>query len=246
MPDRNYAHILVILDRSGSMEHLAEDTIGGLNRLIADQAAQEGRCTLSLVQFDHEYQRPISFMPIGSVPPRDRSNYVPRGQTALWDAVGRAITEEGEYLARMPEESRPGLVTVVILTDGKENHSREWRKARVSALIEQQTRDYAWVVQFLGASLEVAAQGTAVGVRSAHVADYRSTEDALLAVSHSTTRGRSATVRGAGGDAVAAEMAYTSDERAKMRGEVPELHQGGPVDPAASAVVQPPRRTRGS
>lgn len=236
MPDPNYTHLLVILDRSSSMHIVKRETIQGLNAFVAEQAAQPGRASISLVEFNQGYQRPVSFLPLMGFPVRDEGNYRPDGYTALWDAVGRGITEEGDLLSRMPESSRPGLVVVVVLTDGAENHSKSWTKAKVQELIDQQVTQYKWVVQFLGASLEVAAQGRDLGIASGHVGSYSTPDLALASVSSSVTRGRGMTQRGASADDVQSGMAYTSDER--------DLMQGG-QDPGASRIVPPtPARDR--
>ena len=139
--------ITLVVDRSGSMEKIREDAEGGVNTFIQEQAKHPGEALLTLVQFDTEYEFVHRGMPIKQVPPY---TLVPRGNTALLDAVGRAINETGERLAKMAEEDRPGLVVFVITTDGLENSSKEFSKAQIKELIERQQSAYKWQFIFLG------------------------------------------------------------------------------------------------
>ena len=90
--------IVCVIDRSGSMDSIRTDAIGGFNAFLKDQQAEPGEARLTLVLFDHEYLIPYENVPLPDVPPLDGTTYVPRGRTALNDAVGRAITTEGERL----------------------------------------------------------------------------------------------------------------------------------------------------
>ena len=109
--------ITLVVDRSGSMEQVREDAEGGVNSFIAQQAKEPGEALLTLVQFDTEYEFLHKGVPISQVP---KYELVPRGMTALLDAVGRAMNETGERLAKMDEADRPGLVVFVrIAAPGK-------------------------------------------------------------------------------------------------------------------------------
>jgi hypothetical protein len=169
MSDPNYCDITVVLDRSGSMGPVVDDTIGGFNRFLQDQQAAPGRATLTLVQFDHEYEFVHQGKPVGEVPPLDRNTYGPRGSTALLDAVGRAIQETGARLEAMPEGSRPGKVIFVILTDGMENASREFTRDRINQMISHQREVYSWDFLFLGANQNAIHAGAQIGI-AAHAA----------------------------------------------------------------------------
>ncbi|MBC8139134.1 MAG: VWA domain-containing protein, partial [Fibrella sp.] len=112
----DYTHITLVLDRSGSMESMRGDAIGGFNTFLKDQQAAPGAATLTLVQFDDRYEKPYEFAPIASVAPLSERTFVPRGSTALLDAVGQAIEETGGRLASLPEHERPAKVLFVTLT----------------------------------------------------------------------------------------------------------------------------------
>ncbi len=127
--------ITLVVDRSGSMQEIQSDAEGGVNAFIEKQAEEPGEALLTLVQFDTEYEFVHKGVPIEKVP---KYELAPRGMTALLDAVGRAINETGERLAKMPEPDRPGLVIFVIMTDGMENSSKEFTKSQIKEMIEEQ------------------------------------------------------------------------------------------------------------
>ena len=136
---KDLTDITIVVDRSGSMYACQSDAQGGINRFIEEQKKMEGHAHLTLVQFDTEYEFVHTGVPIENV-----SEYalVPRGATALLDAVGRAINETGRRLANVPESDRPGCVVFVIVTDGQENSSHEFTKSQVREMIEHQRGRY--------------------------------------------------------------------------------------------------------
>ncbi|QIS08394.1 vWA domain-containing protein [Nocardia arthritidis] len=152
--------IAILLDRSGSMQEIKSDTEGGFAAYIEQQRGEPKTIAVTLAQFDTEYELVYANRPIADVPPL---NLQPRGMTALYDAVGKLITDVGAELAGRPEHERPGTVIVVVLTDGHENSSREWTHEAVRKLIEQQERDYNWTFLFLGANMDAVAIGSRMG-----------------------------------------------------------------------------------
>ncbi|MBX3398319.1 MAG: VWA domain-containing protein [Gemmataceae bacterium] len=153
--------ITVVMDRSGSMHACQTDAEGGLNRYIDEQKRQPGEALFSLVQFDTEYEFVHRGVPIRNVP---HCSLVPRGNTALLDALGRAIVETGERLAKLPEADRPGLVVMVVLTDGQENSSKEFSRAKVKEMIEHQQSVYKWQFIYLGANQDSFAEAGGLGM----------------------------------------------------------------------------------
>jgi uncharacterized protein YegL len=156
--------ITVILDRSGSMEARRTDAIGGFNALVDDQKVQPGVAALSLVQFDTTYD--VSFTekaPI-DVPALTMDTYRPSGGTALLDAMGKTIDATGQRLAALPEESRPGKVIVVVITDGEENSSREYTYPRLNEMICHQRDVYKWEFIFVGTNQDAIASASKVGI----------------------------------------------------------------------------------
>jgi len=160
--------ITLVVDRSGSMQSIRDDAQGGVNAFITDQAKAPGDAYLTLVQFDTEYEFVHKGVPIRGVEPY---SLVPRGGTALLDAVGRAINETDARISALPEGNKPGLVVVVIITDGQENSSQEFRRSDIKAMIESK-QDAGWQFTFLGADQNAFAEGADMGIQSGGSAQY--------------------------------------------------------------------------
>jgi Mg-chelatase subunit ChlD len=156
---KDYTHITLVLDRSGSMAHMWDETKNTINTFIEEQRKVEGTATFSLVYFDHEYGQGPIMEDINTVSV-NWEEINPRGMTSLLDAVGRAVVETGEKLAAMNEEDRPEKVMFVIQTDGQENSSKEYTAKQLKELISEQETKYAWGFIFLGADLSSAQQAT--------------------------------------------------------------------------------------
>jgi Mg-chelatase subunit ChlD len=173
--------ITIILDRSGSMQTVRTDTIGGYNAFIAAQAALPGEARISLVQFDHEYAVVYAGVECAQVAPLTTDTFSPRGNTALLDAIGRTIHDTGNRFNALHEDERPGKVVVVIITDGEENASSKFTREQVLALITQQRERYQWEFVFLGANQDAIIAGAALGVPArsslSYAADAQGTSD---------------------------------------------------------------------
>jgi len=161
-----YTHITVILDRSGSMESIREDTIGGLNAFVGQQNAGPGEATLTLVQFDSQdpYEVVWHFRPVEKVPALTRETYVPRGSTPLLDALGRGINDVEASIGRLQETERPETVVVAVITDGQENSSREFDKNQIEQMIRKRS-DAGWEFIFLSADLAAIDDAMRIGFR---------------------------------------------------------------------------------
>ncbi len=191
----NLTDITVIFDRSGSMQACRDDAEGGLNAFIETQKKQPGDCLLTLVDFNTHYRFLHKAKPIADVPSYE---LVPYGGTALYDAVGRAINETGARLAAMPEDDRPGLVICVIVTDGQENSSVEFKRDQIKAMITEQQEKYSWQFVFLAANQDAFEAGGSVGIGPQGVAGYKEelTSSALAGASNNVTRMRASYMKG--------------------------------------------------
>ena len=154
----NYTHLIIVLDKSGSMADLASDTIGGVNRLVAEQKALPGNFTSSLYLFNQFVSEVVSFVAL------DTTNYQPQGSTALLDAVCTAIDQEGLELSRLPEQNRPDKVVVLIVTDAQENASLKFKREDERTRIKTQTDTYKWQFVFLGANIDAFAEASSLGI----------------------------------------------------------------------------------
>ena len=115
MTNPHLTHLYFLLDRSGSMNSIVEDTVGGFDAFIAEQRKTPGECRVTLAQFDDAYEEVYADHPIADVPSLVLQ---PRGTTALLDSVARIVLDAGKRLAALPEDQRPGTVIVGIMTDG--------------------------------------------------------------------------------------------------------------------------------
>jgi hypothetical protein len=165
----DYVHIAVILDRTGSMESIRDDTIGGFNAFLQKQQAEPGKATLTLVQFDSQdpYEVVHTFMPLSKVPALTRETFVPRAGTPLLDAIGRGINDLEENLAKMQAKTRPSRVVLVIITDGQENASHEFTKGQIEKMIKAKQEKSDWQFVFLSADLAAIGDALKSGIHAA-------------------------------------------------------------------------------
>lgn len=161
-------HINVILDRSGSMGPIREDTIGGYNTFLAEQKAQPGAATWTLVQFDSQdpYEVVHGFKPIAEILALDPQTYVPRGGTPLFDALGRGINDVEQNLGKLPESERPAKVIFAIVTDGEENASTEFSGEQVQKMIKEKTEASHWEFVFLSSDLAAIQEAESLGMQA--------------------------------------------------------------------------------
>lgn len=164
MPRADYTDITLVLDRSGSMNTVKDATIEAFNGFLTTQRAGEGFATVSLVQFDDQYEVVFPARPVLLAPELTPQTYQPRGSTALLDAMGRTILETAARIAAMPEEARPGSVLFATLTDGFENASREFTMARINELIADHRDRLGWQFIFLAANQDAIATAAGMGI----------------------------------------------------------------------------------
>ena len=169
---QNYTDINIVLDRSGSMVSVKHDTIGGFNQFLSEQQAVPGEATITLAQFDNVYELVYGAVPLADAKPLTDETFVPRGSTALLDAIGRTIHDTGKRLAALPEESRPEKVLFVVLTDGYENASREFTSQQINDLITLQRDTYKWEFVFLGANQDAITTASSLGISAQNSMTY--------------------------------------------------------------------------
>ena len=169
----SYVEIVCVVDRSGSMASIEQDAIGGFNSFLAAQKAMPGEAKLSLVLFDHEYILEHDGRNLSDVPELNHRVYFPRGTTALYDAVGKAVDSVGARLAM--QQDKPSKVIVVILTDGQENSSHKYTRDQIAGMIKHQQEKYSWEFIFLAANQDAFETGAQLNISTQNTANFAAT-----------------------------------------------------------------------
>ena len=169
---KNLTEIVFILDRSGSMSGLEDDTIGGFNSMIRKQKAEDGEALVSTVLFDNYTEVIHDRVDIQKIQPMTHKDYYVRGCTALLDAVGKAIHHIGNVHTYAREEDRPEKTLFVITTDGMENASREYSYDRVKKMIQHEQEKYGWEFIFLGANIDATKEAARFGITEDRAVNY--------------------------------------------------------------------------
>ena len=161
---KDYTHICIVLDASGSMASIESDTKGSFNSFIKEQKEAEGRTVFDLYQFSNNVKRIVEHVDLATFEDDVMAKYRCSGCTALNDAVCTAIDTLGKELARMKKNERPEHVMFVIITDGMENASKTFSSEDVKNRIKEQTEVYKWDFQYLAANQDAFESGKALGV----------------------------------------------------------------------------------
>lgn len=169
---KDKTELVFILDRSGSMQQLTADTIGGFNSTIEKQKKIEGECNVSLILFNDEVNTIYENKNVNEINELDTDTYYAAGMTALLDAVGMTIDKVGARLRETPENERPEKVIFVITTDGAENSSKEYTSDRIKEMVSHQEEKYSWEFLFLGANIDSFTIGSGYGFNFVNIANY--------------------------------------------------------------------------
>ena len=193
--------LVFIIDRSGSMDGLGKDTIGGCNSMLKEQQAVEGEAVVTTVLFDNRYELLHDRIDIRAVSPLTEKNYTVGGNTALLDALGKTIRKIRDVQEHTAENYRAEKVLFIIITDGEENASREYSAERIKARIEYQKQKYGWEFVFFGANMDAVLEAEKLGISAEYAQNYRAdasgTSTAYSAISAISTAYRGAPSLGA-------------------------------------------------
>ncbi len=176
---KDYTHICVVLDASGSMSIIEEDVKGSFNTFLQKQREATGKTVFDLFQFCDEVARIVQSADLSLFHDDLMAKYTCSGCTALNDAVCTAIDTLGKEFAAMPEEERPENVMCVIITDGMENASREFTAKDVKQRIEHQQNVYQWEFVFLAANQDAFAEGEKLGVAPSRRANFKQSKSGV-------------------------------------------------------------------
>ena len=198
---KGLTEMVFIIDKSGSMEGLEKDTIGGFNSMLKEQQAVEGEAIVTTVLFDNRYELLHDRIDIRAVSPLTEKNYTVGGNTALLDALGKTIRKIREVQEHTAEDYRAEKVLFTIITDGEENASREYSAERIKTRIEHQKQKYGWEFVFFGANMDAVLEAGKLGISAEYAqnycADASGTSTAYSAISAISTAYRGAPSLGA-------------------------------------------------
>lgn len=188
MAKKDFTEIVCIVDRSGSMASIRDDAQGGFDTFIEDQKTQPGEAAVTLAQFDDEYEMVWENKPVQEI---QKGDYLlmPRGMTALLDAVGKTVQSVGERLAKTAEDERPEKVIIAIITDGHENHSKEYKRKQIMDIINHQRDKYKWEFLFLAANQDAIGEAGSIGIKGHHAMNFAATGKGVKCAYASMSRG---------------------------------------------------------
>jgi len=166
--------IAVVMDRSGSMQDLRKDTIGGYNAFLSDQKGIDVPASLTLVQFSTDYQIVHDAEALVNVPDLNDDTYKPNGGTALLDAIGRTVISIERKIKERSE--KPEKVIFVIITDGEENSSREFDRDNIFKMISAKQEEENWDFVFIGANQDAIQEAGNIGIRAANSLNYAASD----------------------------------------------------------------------
>jgi len=165
-----FSEIVVVMDKSSSMYHLTNDTIGGFNQFLNEQKKVDGKANVTLVQFDSSYHFVHKGVNIQDVPDLNDKTYIAGGTTALLDAVGRGIIETEGRIKKM--RRKPDQVIFMIITDGYENSSREFQRDQIAKMVKDKQDVEKWDFMFVGANIDSFGEAGSFGMSLDTTADY--------------------------------------------------------------------------
>ena len=222
------AMLVLILDRSGSMGGRESDVIGGVNKFLVDQRAVPGEAVVAMVRFDSEaIERFRPMGPLEACLPLTLADYQPRGGTPLLDAVGRTIVELDEDWKR----EQPERCIVVIVTDGHENASKEYKRERIKQMIESREKSGLWSFMYLGANVDAFEEGSSLGIHHLNTAQFTSSAAGTASLYGATS-------------AAVGMMRSTGAQYASNLGREIAEDEGKPPKPTTAPLKPPPRAGR--
>lgn len=168
----NRTELVFLLDRSGSMNGLENDTIGGYNAMLEKQKAEPGDAFVTTILFDDQQEVLHDRIDIRGIAPITEREYYVRGTTALLDAMGCAMKKISNVQKYTAPELRADKVLFVITTDGLENASREYSYDRIRAMVEERKERFGWEFLFLGANIDAIAAAGRIGIHADRAVNY--------------------------------------------------------------------------
>ncbi len=178
----NLTEIVFIIDKSGSMGRLRQDTIGSFNSMLAQQKEEKGEALVTTMFFSDSEHIVHDRIAIGQIPELTKQDYTPMGCTALYDAIGFAIDHIGHIHKYARHEDCPEQTIFIIITDGMENASHRYTGDRVRKMVEHQKRKHHWEFLFLGANIDAVAAAESVGIQKENAVNWTADSEGSAAV----------------------------------------------------------------
>lgn len=168
--DAKMTEMVFVMDKSGSMSGLEDDTIGGFNSLISKQKEAKGDAVVTTVLFDSQIHLLHDGDDIKNIELMTEKDYLAGGCTALLDAVGTTISNV--HMRQKKLKKKPDHTLFVIITDGMENASHEFSYSRVHEMISNRRKTSGWEFIFLGANIDAVKTADSIGIDESRAANY--------------------------------------------------------------------------
>lgn len=191
---KDLAEVVLIVDRSQSMYRTKKSAEDGANEFIDSQKDEEGNCKFTLIDFNHDVNYVNKRVDVNEV---SKYKLQPRGMTALYDAIGTAVTDLKNRYVKTRKKDRPGLVSFTIITDGLENRSYRFTKNQISCLIKECESKYGWKFNYLGSNQIAEDVAKDLGINEEASATYipGKTEMAFTLATQKVKEMRKATIK---------------------------------------------------
>lgn len=179
--------IVLIIDKSGSMEAVKDDAMGGFNSFLKEQRNIDREANVTFALFDDRYELVHDGRDINDVEELSEDTYQPSGMTALLDAVGRTVDRVGERLDGLKDSEKPDNVIVFILTHGKENASSDYSRDKIRGMIEHQESKYSWKFIYGGANQDAFAEAGGLGIKAKNTFNFDATGEGTRVAYHKSS-----------------------------------------------------------
>lgn len=169
---KGLTEVVFILDKSGSMQGMEKDTIGGFNSMLEKQKAEEGEALISTVLFSNGTEVLHDRISVNKVEPLTEKDYTTDGGTALLDAIGGAIHHIKKIHKNASEDEVPEHTIFIITTDGEENSSRIYSYEKIKKMVKKQQEKHGWEFLFLGANIDSFSHAEMIGIGKERTANF--------------------------------------------------------------------------
>lgn len=209
---KQYTDVTILLDRSGSMASIKEAMETAFNKFIEEHKSNP-TTRISLVQFDDRDNQEIVYqgVPVNYV---EKLVLRPRGGTPLIDAFVKCIDRTGSRLANIPESERPDQVLFIVITDGEENASKQFKRSDVRNRVNHQSEAYKWQFVYLGANQDAIQEASTYGIPMQWAMNYNATKDGVTSGSASLAGSTMSFVSNTVGQRTNSMRGFTPKERA--------------------------------